>query len=216
MKKEYSKYYRIIYIFFILFIIFDLLSKYLYPALSLSYERLLVEWILRFCRDIFLSLAIAGLIIIGIYELRIYGFSFKKSLSAFVGIIMAIGMIFAMWFIEYRIDGLTKSLENSNYIVKFENILKDHTLPKKRREQISKIYAEMYYLRYEEKIKYFKNGKDIIFQPSKENDDQIAFMHEKKKQMASIRRVQYFWILLLFTSIAIGLFLPIRKTISKE
>jgi uncharacterized protein YxeA len=216
MKNEYSKYYRIIYIFFIVFVIFNLLSKYLYPVLSLSFERLLVEWILRFCGDIFLSLAIAGLIIIGIFELRIYGFSFKKILSAFVGIMMAIGMIFAMWIIEYNVNSLA-GMDGTNYLVQIESKLKDHNLSVTRREKLSKMYAEMYYLQYGEKIKYFKDNKYITYQSTKENDENVALMHKIEREMTSIRRARYFWILLLlFVSIAIGLFLPIRRSTSKE
>ena len=111
MKQKYEDY-RIFTLSFILFWLLDLLRAYLYADVSLTENMILQEWLLRLLRDVFLAIGISGFIIVGIRELRRNGFGLKKAVPSFLGILMGLGLIFFSWFVEYKIDSFSQSLEN--------------------------------------------------------------------------------------------------------
>jgi hypothetical protein len=160
------------------------------------------EWFLRLLRDVFLAIGISGFIIVGIRELRRDGFGFKKALPALLGILMGVGLIFFSWFVAYQIDTFSQSVESRVSLEQLRIDLNEQNVTSEKRERLSKIYAEFYYL---------KNGSRVLYQPTQEKLQYIEKRHQQEKQMVGIRQAKFIWLALLLISLMIGLFSPIRR-----
>jgi hypothetical protein len=191
---------KIIGISFIFFWIIYIIKIYVYTGLTSTESIESQILLIKILKVIFLTISLLGLIILGIKKIE-----YKKAktwIRPFIGTVIILLLFFMNLSLENRLEALTL---NFNEIEKIEKKLNDKNISYKDRKKWSKIYAKYQYIQNGKRVEYLLEDNYILYKPTKE---EITISHEKSDRQADIKNIhniKYYWLLLLFISIFLGI-----------
>jgi hypothetical protein len=197
---------------FIFFIIFETIGTYLYTGIPSDKPMIILQWL----RDIFLAIGLASLVIFGIRDLRIYDKTLKRFISPLIGIVTMILLFYFIYMLENKIRSFNNlQIDTKKHLEHIKQEMEKENISLSEKEEWHKTYAEMYYMVFGKSIKYLKEGKYILYEPSriqlKANQNKI----ENEKSLQYLSNAKYLWLMLLVFSLLVGLLTPINKQIYK-
>ena len=198
---------------FILFIIFETTGTYLYTDVESDKTMIILQWL----RDIFLAIGLASLIIFGIRDLRIYGKTLKRFINPFISIITMILLFYFIYMLETHIRSFDNlEINTKKHLEHIKQTMEKENISLSEKEEWSNTYAGMYYMVFGKSIRYLKEGKYVLYQPSEIQLKAKKNKIKNKKSLLYLSRAKYLWLILLVFSLLVGLLTPIKKQLSTQ
>jgi len=178
------------------------------------YPKVLMAGVILQSATIVISFAA---IVLGVRRVRKLGKSFQHGFVVIIGVSMCILFFILNFYVNNKMNQVHKGLFQTNIIAKLEKRLMKSDLPSKQRIFYERQLAKEIYADQNRLISITdENGNHSLFKPS---DEDIAYKksHDivknsilRDKRATSNRMI--LWIAVLFFSIFLGSFLPIRKS----
>jgi hypothetical protein len=194
----------------------DFIINYGYANGFFSKENIYVEWSMRFFRDAALTTIIATLIISGLRDFRKSGFRKKKLVFPGIGLYLGLMFLSLSVFVTFYINkGITLMNDFESPLISAKNLMKNKNLSPNDKSKISLAIAQGYYFNKGEIIKYYdEQGKEIDFQPSESKKKNRLDYQKIQQKLPTVKNAvgnsRWFWVFVITSSLAIGIFSPIR------
>jgi uncharacterized membrane protein len=156
-------------------------------------------------------------ILLGIRRMRILGKSYRHSSIVIIGVSTCILFLMLNFYINNKLDQVYKGFFETNIIAKLENTLTDSDLTSKQRALIERQLAIEIYVNENRQITITdENGRKFLFNPSEKDlaykEGYSTFKKAILKDIKTAKKGMILWSSILFSSILLGRYLPIRKS----
>lgn len=188
---------------------------------DLSDQQAWWAWILRIIDFASLSLAIGTIILFGIRELRITGFSIKKLLVPIVGIIFCLFFVYLGWTVN-RLGNLSELLDVRDCnIPNLDQCLAVGAIDMETYSKATFLKAENCFMKDGSIIEYtMPDGQVVPYEPNEQTLQLYKEMRQTKHFLVGLEKSFhwgiYHWTAIAIISIILGFVTPIRKESNRE
>jgi hypothetical protein len=158
-----------------------------------------------------------AVILLGIRRMRILGKSYRHSAIAIIGVSTCILFFMLDFYINNKLNQVYKGFFETNIIAKLENTLTGSDLTSKQRALIERQLAIEIYVNENRQITVTdENGRKFLFNPSEKDlaykEGYDTFKKAILEDIKGQKKGMILWSSILFFSVLLGRFLPIRKS----
>ena len=156
-------------------------------------------------------------ILLGIRRMRILGKSSRHGFIAIIGVSTCILFLMLNFYINNKLNQVYKGFFETNSIAKLEKTLTNSDLTSKQRALIERQLAIEIYINENRRITITdEDGRKFLFNPSEKDfaykEGYSTFKKAILEDIKAQKKGMILWSSILFSSILLGRFLPIRKS----